>query len=349
MTRMSSKGSEKLCRLLVSVILFFMPTSWPVRFVNTTLFSLARVTYAGLYSVGRKSSLLSASESVWLMRTTTGIWYCLPSRAHAPRTAQIVRCWLIPSRAEGYDPPGTVPFTEENRAPLFATLPTPAAGYRRPVAPQALPYAEGPAAAPPAAAPLAGHRRHRPVRRHRRGPGLAGDRDLRPQAPRLAEALPGAAPRHPLARHLRARLRPPQPAGVPGLLPRVGPGRQRGLADSARGHRRQDLARLRVGEAGPAAPGQCLGHRAAAVAGPGGGGRQVQRDHSHPRAAGAAGRQGRAGDHRRDGLPEGHRAEGRGRGRALHPDRQGQPGAPARGHPGSARGGVRRRLRRAGA
>src|SRR5689334_8919091 len=88
-----------------------------------------------------------------------------------------------------------------------------------------------------------------PRRAHRRQ-HLAGSRHLGAAAPEVAAALPGAAERHPLARHLRARLRPDRPRGLPGLLPLLGRRRLRGRAAAPRGHRWQDAPPLGLGPAG---------------------------------------------------------------------------------------------------
>src|SRR5262245_17788866 len=115
------------------------------------------------------------------------------ARVSAPQTAHIHRCELIWSRVTSYDSPGMTRLTEEDHAPSFPYLARPAGpAVHLPL----LPQAEGPAAGAPSLAPAAGHPRHRPVCRHRRRPGLAGHRHLRPQAPRLAEAFPQAPTRH---------------------------------------------------------------------------------------------------------------------------------------------------------
>src|SRR5437763_15726668 len=117
-------------------------------------------------------------------------------RACAPQTAHILRGWLIASRGGPYDSPGTSAFMEENHGLIFPRFSRPAA---RPVDPQTLQQVEGPTAGAPPLTPAARHHRDRPLRRHCRCPGLARDRDLRPQAPRLAQALPPATQRHPFA------------------------------------------------------------------------------------------------------------------------------------------------------
>src|SRR5262249_18153816 len=107
-------------------------------------------------------------------------------RASAPQTAHILRGRLIWSRVNPYDSPAHGRFTEENDGPAFSGF---SQTVHRPVDPQALRHAEGPAAGPPALTPPARYPRHRPLCRHRRRPGLARDRDLRPQAQGLAAPL----------------------------------------------------------------------------------------------------------------------------------------------------------------
>ena len=68
------------------------------------------------------------------------------------------------------------------------------------------------------------HRHDRAVRGAVRGRRLGGDRDVRAGQGGLAADLPGAAGRHPVARHLRAGVRPAGPGRVPGLLPGLGAG-----------------------------------------------------------------------------------------------------------------------------
>ena len=116
---------------------------------------------------------------------------------------------------------------------MAASFPASSTTQARPVDPQVLCQAPGPPAGPSAFASLARHPRHRPVRGHRRRPGLARDRDLRRKRRDWLKRLPGVAQRHPLARHLRARLRPAQAPGVPGLLPGLGAGRPGALCGSS--------------------------------------------------------------------------------------------------------------------
>ena len=93
-----------------------------------------------------------------------------------------------------------------------------------------------------------------------------------------------------------------------------------------RRHRRQDLAPLPCSRQGPrgAAPRLGLGQPPAAGARPGGGCRQVERDHGHPAAARAARARRCSGHHRRHRLSDQDRPGDPGQAGRLPPGREDQ-------------------------
>ena len=89
----------------------------------------------------------------------------------------------------------------------------------------------------------------------------------------------------------------------------IDPARRGSARTEADRHRRQGPTRLGAAHRrsiGPARR-QRLGGRESFDPGASGHRRQIQRDYGHPRVARAAGPEGGRGDHRRHGLPEGHR------------------------------------------
>ena len=147
----------------------------------------------------------------------------------------------------------------------------------------------------------------RPQNRQRQAPPAAGDpadclvhpaerrRDLcrhgavRPGQAGLPWAVLAPRARRAVARHLQPGLPPARPSPVPGLLCRLHAPVRRDLPRRGRGRRQDAAAFLRAGGRRlPAAPGECLGLRAAPSLGPTRGRRQVERDHCRAQAAGDA-------------------------------------------------------------
>src|SRR3954447_20393320 len=104
-------------------------------------------------------------------------------------------------------------------------------------------------------APAARHPGDRGVRRARRGRELRGHRAVRPVQGGVAQGLPRPAERHPLARHLPARLHPDRSRRVRALVPRLGSSgiSAGGGRAAAGGDRRQDRPGLVRPQEGPLA------------------------------------------------------------------------------------------------
>ena len=202
----------------------------------------------------------------------------LMTRACAPQTAHILRRRLIWSRVEPYDSPGIHPFTEENDGHSFPASSTTAS---RPVDPQVLCQAQGPSACPPTLAPFAGHPCHRPVRGHRRRPGLATDRDLRRKRRDWLDGfleLPNGIPSHDTFERVFDRLKPQAfQACFREWVQAVSEALQiKHVAidgKTLRGSGRRSSGRSTWSAPGP---------RARPVAGAGRRGREIQRNHGHP-------------------------------------------------------------------
>src|SRR5262249_26323958 len=129
------------------------------------------------------------SEAVHRLQTPLGA----ACRAYAPQTAHILRCWLIRSRGRSYDSLVISRFKEENHGHFFPALPSPTGNQAGSVDPQILPHVERSAATPPTPAPVTRYPHHRPVCHPGRSAGLARDRNLWPETPRLAAPLLGFA------------------------------------------------------------------------------------------------------------------------------------------------------------
>ena len=185
-----------------------------------------------------------------------------PSRAYAPQTAHILRGRLISSRAGPYDSPGTTRFTEENHGPVFPDFP----GQPPDLSiPKYFAKLKDPRRRAPAAAPACKTSSSSPSAPS--SPAPRTGRRSRPSAAsaatgwRASWSCPTASPRTTpsSASSTASTRRPSRPASGTGCRPS-----SEALRDQARGHRRQDAARLGVGQARAAAPGQRLGHGPAA-------------------------------------------------------------------------------------